>query len=201
MKYLSSKQWSCRLNSNSNSVWESDNFDFELCSLCLPESSMDLHATGQSCLSFGFLSLAYGLRGHMVLMRHDLVSIIFLWVMLVLMLICMENDGFWEFLKGLALCYVSKKPRTHFLKLEMLGVMGLVLVHCALLLYMICKEIHNCWRKRPPANLSYQQCLIINVSWILLCKIWMKLFKAYIATQIVLLTLKFLRHCFRRLKK
>jgi hypothetical protein len=35
---------------------------------------------------------------------------------------------FENFLKG----HVSKKSRTHLLKLEMLGVMGLVLVHCVL---------------------------------------------------------------------
>lgn len=47
---------------------------FNVCSLCLPESSMDLHATGQSCLCFGFLSLVYGLHGRMVLILHNFVN-------------------------------------------------------------------------------------------------------------------------------
>ena len=34
---------------------------------------MDLHATGLSCLSSGFLSLVYGPQERMVLIQHDLL--------------------------------------------------------------------------------------------------------------------------------
>ncbi len=70
---------------------ESDNFAFEFCSLCLPELSMDLHATGRSCLSFGFLSLVYGLHGLVVLIRHDFVSILFIHVNQVLFFLLFYN--------------------------------------------------------------------------------------------------------------
>lgn len=45
---------------------------FETCRLCLLESSMDQHATGLSCLSSGFLYLAYGLHERMVRIPHDM---------------------------------------------------------------------------------------------------------------------------------
>lgn len=50
---------------------------FETCSLCLLESSMDLHATGLFYLSFGFLSLAYGLHERTALIQHDLLVYLF----------------------------------------------------------------------------------------------------------------------------
>lgn len=41
------------------------------CSLCLPESSMDLHVIGQSCSFSGFWSSEYGRQGPMVPIQHD----------------------------------------------------------------------------------------------------------------------------------
>lgn len=43
---------------------------------------MDLHDTGRSCLSSGFLCLEYGLQGHMGHIQHDSWYILFVHIIL-----------------------------------------------------------------------------------------------------------------------